>query len=90
MNMALTCREFIESLIDYYSGELDPRQYEHYEAHLLWCRNCAVYLSTYEATVRLSKGVLRYSDEAEPAPIPDDLVQTILAACLRAKPRPPS
>ncbi len=87
--MALTCREFIESLIDYSSGELDPHQYEHCEAHLLWCRNCAVYLSTYEATVRLSKGACRYPAEAETVPIADDLVQTILAACAQARNHPP-
>jgi hypothetical protein len=89
ISMALTCREFIESLIDYSSGELDPGQYKHFEAHLLWCRNCAVYLSTYKATVRLSKGAFQYSDEAQPAPIPDDLVQAILAARLSTRNRPP-
>jgi anti-sigma factor RsiW len=87
--MALTCREFIDSLIDYSSGEFDPNQSARLEAHLLWCRNCAVYLSTYEATIRLSRGAFQYPDEAESLPVPDDLVQTILAACLLTRNRPP-
>src|SRR5712692_2337315 len=63
--MALTCREFIESLDAYRSGDLGPNEHARYEDHLLQCLDCLVYLRNYEETrVLLSPRRTRYASAA--------------------------
>jgi len=76
----MTCREFVEFLNDYLSGELPDTARAGFEAHLAHCMNCTAYLKTYRQTVRLAKEVC-----AEPeGPVPDDVPEELLRAILEA------
>ena len=46
---------------------------------------CIEYLRSDEETIRLGKGAFSHPDDPVPADVPDELVQTILAARPRAR-----
>ena len=79
----MTCREVIDFLMDYSSGELDPAIRKEFERHLGLCPPCVAYLDTYQKTVELEKSLCD-PDGAAP-PIPEDLVQAILSARAAAR-----
>jgi anti-sigma factor RsiW len=76
----MTCREFVEFLMQYVSGELSPAERTVFEEHMAECPECVAYLRTYEQTIRLEKAA--FADPARPVPdeVPEDLVRAILAA----------
>jgi anti-sigma factor RsiW len=76
----MTCKEFIEFLIDYVSGKLPQSQQALFEEHLAVCRSCVAYLSNYRDTVELSKAALCDPGEPVPGDVPEDLVTAVLAA----------
>ncbi|HKQ63156.1 MAG TPA: zf-HC2 domain-containing protein [Candidatus Polarisedimenticolaceae bacterium] len=75
----MTCREFIEILIDYLDGELGPEQLATIDGHLAVCPDCVNYLHSYRRTVELEKAAMQ-----EPATdgiereVPEELVARIL------------
>jgi anti-sigma factor RsiW len=75
----LTCREFIDFLMAYQSGDLPPEQRAVFDEHLADCPDCAVYLRTYRLTVRIEKLVCGCPD-VPPADAPEALIRAILAA----------
>lgn len=79
-NRGMTCREFVEFLMQYLSGELSPAERSLFDEHLAECADCVVYLRTYQETIRLEK--VAFADPGGPVPddVPDDLVRAILAA----------
>jgi anti-sigma factor RsiW len=81
----LTCREFIEDLADYLSGELAPDRLPLCEAHLFHCPDCVKYYRSYQETIRLSKMALDERDESTAMYIPQELARSILAAARRTK-----
>ncbi len=76
----MTCRTFIDFLMEYLSGELPASQREEFDAHLAECVECVAYLKTYNETVTLGKAAFEDPDAAVPADVPEDLVKAILAA----------
>lgn len=75
----MTCREAIDFLMEYLDGELPPAVRAEFDRHLTVCTSCVAYLETYRATVQLEKAA--FCDEATAAaPLPEELVQAILAA----------
>lgn len=48
----LTCQEFVELVTDYLEGALPRDQRARFEAHLLDCDDCPVYLDQIRVTVR--------------------------------------
>jgi anti-sigma factor RsiW len=78
----LTCRQIIDFVQAFLDGELPPRERSIFELHLTICPDCVNYLHSYQATRTLSK--LAAEVESEVRPIPDELIQAILAA--RKKP----
>jgi anti-sigma factor RsiW len=76
----MTCREFIDFLMEFLNGELTPEQCAQFEAHLAECPDCVNYLHSYEETVRLGRAAFDELDAPLPEGIPEDLVQAILAA----------
>ena len=56
----MTCREFVEHLADFLSGELRESLRRQAEAHLLECPDCRHYQLSYEVTVRLAQ--VAYAD----------------------------
>jgi anti-sigma factor RsiW len=76
----MTCREIVEFLMAYLSGELPAEQRTIFEEHLAECPACVNYLDNYRQTIQLSKMALCEPPERLPQELPDDLVQAILAA----------
>jgi anti-sigma factor RsiW len=78
----LTCREFIDFLMAYLSGELPAEQRAVFEAHLGECPACVSYLKSYQQTVRIEKLVCGCGDPV-PADAPEELIRAILTALRR-------
>jgi anti-sigma factor RsiW len=76
----MTCRELIDFLMDYFSGEIAKAARDDFDAHLATCPSCVAYLKSYEATVRMGKAVCDPLDEEVPDDVPEELVQAILSA----------
>ena len=76
----MTCREGIEFLSEYLSGELPLAQREVFEQHLEECPECVAYLNSFAEAVKLGKGAFETSDEPLTTEMPEELVQAILAA----------
>ena len=75
----MTCREFVDFLMEYLAQELAPTERAAFEEHLAGCRACVAYLKTYQETIRLGKLAYR-EDDPLPEEVPEELVQAILHA----------
>ncbi len=75
----LTCREFVDFLLAYQSGELPARQRAVFDEHLAGCAACTAYLHSYRQTVRIEKIACGCGDPP-PADAPEELIRAILAA----------
>jgi hypothetical protein len=72
----VTCRDFVECVIDYLEDELDVHTRALFHQHLAVCRDCPEYLTQYRETIQASAAAC-----IEIAPdAPEDLVRAILAA----------
>jgi len=76
----MTCKEFIEFLFDYVSGELPKAQKALFEQHLSVCSSCVAYLSNYRDTLALSKAAFCEPEAPVPEEVPEELVSAILMA----------
>jgi anti-sigma factor RsiW len=76
----MTCREFVDFVLDYLAGDLPPAERVRFEAHLRDCPDCVAYLHTYAQTPRLAKAALCGPDDALPEDVPPTLVAAIVAA----------
>jgi anti-sigma factor RsiW len=76
----MICREVVEFLMEYLSGELQADQRLAFEEHLEACPECVAYVKSYEEAVKLGKAVFSHPDEPVPDEVPEELVQAILAA----------
>lgn len=48
----LTCQEFVELVTEYLDGTLPDRDHGRFEAHLLDCDDCPIYLDQMRVTIR--------------------------------------
>jgi len=81
----LTCREFIDFIMSWLDGELEPAVRRSFAEHLEMCPDCVDYLDSYERTVALGKAAWDAPSDAEvPDEVPEELVQAVLAARRRA------
>ena len=78
--MGLSCREFVEFLGDYLSGDLPAAQVAVFNAHLALCPSCVSYTKTYQEAVRLGRGALLAEDDPLPPEVPEELVRAVLAS----------
>ena len=76
----MNCREVADFLSDYLDGALPLRQRLMFRLHLLVCRDCRRYLDSFAATVKLTHSLGERSTDEDDSPIPEALVQAILAA----------
>lgn len=76
----MTCRELIEFLDAYLSGELAAAERGDFDRHLAVCRSCVNYVDTYKRTIEMGRAVFAEPDAAVPTDVPEELVQAILAA----------
>ena len=51
----ITCRQLVELLIDFITGELPPDHHHRLERHLLECPPCVTYVETYRITIQLTR-----------------------------------
>ncbi len=76
----MTCRDFVEFLSEYLSGELAEAGRTEFEAHLVECPECFAYLDTYQKTIQFGKVAYAHSEDRVPDEAPEKLVAAILAA----------
>jgi predicted anti-sigma-YlaC factor YlaD len=48
----LTCQELVELVTDYLEGALPPAEVARFDAHLVGCSHCRVYLEQMRLTIR--------------------------------------
>ena len=84
----ITCYEFVEFLSAYLTGELSPARQAEFDFHLADCPDCASYLKSYEATVRLGKEAFADLEAPVPVEVPEELIHAILAVRSREKRTP--
>ena len=75
----MTCKEFIDFLVDYFDDALPEGQSEAFEQHLHRCRDCKAYLDSYGQSIELLKSVGDENAEIG-SEVPEELVKAILAA----------
>lgn len=80
----ITCKTFVEFLMDYLDGDLPASQADEFEVHLSQCSACVNYMNTYQETVRLGKAAFADPEADVPEAVPEELVKAILEA--RKKP----
>jgi anti-sigma factor RsiW len=76
----MTCREFVDFVMDYVSSDLSEAARAEFERHLKACSNCVRYLESYKVTVELGRTAFDCKDEDVPKDVPEELIQAILAA----------
>ncbi len=76
----MTCREFIEFLMEYLDGQLPAEQRSVFDAHLEECPTCVEYLKSYQQSVELCRAACECSADEPPPEAPEQLVQAVLAA----------
>ena len=80
----MTCRELAEFLGDYLADALRPEVRAAFEHHLTLCPNCDRYLAQYQQSSQFARVALQISNAPVPAEVPEDLIEAILAARVRA------
>ena len=81
----MNCREFTEFLHEYLFGNLSAEERTEFDTHLAECPWCVAYLDSYRKTIELEQAAFRTSDQGPaPADAPEELIQAILKARLRA------
>jgi anti-sigma factor RsiW len=76
----MTCREFVEFLMNYLDEALPEEQRVTFDAHMDECPGCVAYLDSYRETIRLGKCLCGDPETDFPADVPERLVAAILAA----------
>jgi anti-sigma factor RsiW len=76
----MTCTELIAYLTDYVEGNLTADERGLLDQHLALCPDCVAYLKNFEITIRATKCACQHPHPGEAGPIPEPLVQAILAA----------
>jgi anti-sigma factor RsiW len=76
----VTCRTFVEFLMDYLDGGLSASQRDEFDAHLAACTACVAYMNNYAETIELGKAAFKDPDAAVPSEVPEDLVRAVVAA----------
>jgi anti-sigma factor RsiW len=74
----ITCRELIDFLYLYLSGELPPARRAEFDRHLGVCPSCVTYIRTYEETIALGKAAFADQDGPVGQEVPEELVAAIL------------
>lgn len=77
----MTCRELVELLIDFVSGELPPEALERVQQHLRMCPPCVAYLKSYQLTIQLTRRL-------PVAPLPPELTERLRQALTEIRSEP--
>lgn len=82
---AVKCQQALELLGDLLDEQLDRRDRFRLRLHLLICRHCRRYLSSYQKTIRAEKGLLTSTIGGNAEELPDELVKSILTRFPRSQ-----
>lgn len=82
--VGLTCREFIDFIVDYREGALPEGVRRRFDRHLEDCPDCVSYLGSYAQTVELQARACDPSG-TPPESVPGDLITAILDAQRRTR-----
>ena len=74
----ITCRTFVEFLMDYLEGDLPADQADTFEMHLSQCSACVNFMKTYQETIRMGKMAFKDPEAPVPDEVPEELVKAIL------------
>ena len=55
------CKQATSLILDYLTGELDPKTARLFEEHLMICPDCVSFLNSYKETIRFTRS-LSYED----------------------------
>ncbi len=66
----MTCQQLVQLLIEFVSGELDPRFGDEIRQHLQDCASCEAYVQTYQLVITITR-------QLPPVPMPDHFVQRL-------------
>jgi anti-sigma factor RsiW len=77
----VTCRQLIDFIGDYISGELDGFSRGELERHLARCPSCRAYLDSYRQTMTLVRATAE--DDVPADGVPEELVEVILRSAQR-------
>lgn len=75
----MKCRDCIVFLADYIAEELPGETRETFEAHLVLCDTCRVFLDQYRQTI-VAERIAIEAGEPPVTKLPEDLVRAILKA----------
>jgi anti-sigma factor RsiW len=78
MTNLLTCQEVLDYLTEYLDGQLPAGEHARLDEHLAVCPECVAYLRNFQVTLRIARHACE--DDPRLSPIPEELVQAILAA----------
>jgi len=73
----LTCREVIDFIEAFRTGELPAEQRREFQIHIDVCPPCVSFLDTYETTIKLEKCC---RDDSADIEVPPELIKAILAS----------
>ncbi len=84
----VTCREFVDTLLELVSGELPRGRRRALERHRAGCARCTAYLDGYRSTIEASRGAFAEPGGAGEESLPEDLLRSILAGAAVQPPSP--
>ena len=76
----MTCRDFVDFLLAYQAGELSQKEQAVFDQHMVDCPPCEEFLKTYMTTLELERDAFCDCKDVKAEPVPDALVNAILAA----------
>lgn len=79
----MTCREFVEFLIDYLDDTLADGVRSDFQNHLAECPGCVAFLNSYQSTIRSSKDAFLCDDLAVAENVPEELIHAVMASLNR-------
>ncbi len=71
MSAELTCKELVELVTDYFEDKLPATERDRFEAHLITCQGCQIYLGQMRQTI----GLLGHLTEDS---VPSEISQELL------------
>ncbi len=81
----MSCRDVIEFLNAYLSGEVPAERRAEFDQHLLVCPPCVAYLKTYQDTIALAKSSFGDQDDPVPTDLPPKLIAAVRAVLKKQK-----
>ncbi len=78
----ITCRAFDEFIVDYLEESLPEKDRVLFERHIRFCPDCERYLGRYRLALAAGERTLSDMDE----PVPEELVEAVLAAVTSREP----